>query len=508
MASEMALTYQTRLSLDESGIEILSEYAVLFNAVERSLYAEVAKGKPSASCKNEFLKKYGITARQFNACRVSLEGKMAACRVGQEQAIISLKQTLDSLERRIQRLEKKPSKRFALHQKKRRRWILSRRLSSLESNLKEKRIPLCFGGRKLFHAQFYLEKNGFSSHQEWKETWEAQRNSEFFVLGSKDETAGNQTCTARIQADGRLSLRLRLPQALIDKRSKYFEIKNVAFAYGHDVILASLTGQERQALSYRFKKDDKGFRVFVTLNLKKQDVVSIEGKGAIGIDLNADHIAFIETDRFGNPVEKKAFPWISYGKTRGQLKATTGDICKMIVDHAKETKKPIVIEKLDFKNKKLTLKEQANSKFSRLLSSFSYSLFFAFLMARAFKNGITIHQVNPAFTSIIGRVNYAKRYGLSIHLAAALCIARRHLKFSESPCSPTGQIPDGRGGHVAFDLPVRNRTKHVWHFWGQVKKKIATVLAAHFRAMHNLSLSPPSSTLETIPDCYWCDSNT
>jgi hypothetical protein len=72
MTSEPTLTYQTRLSLGAPEMEILSECTSLFNAVEHALYAEVAKGKTSASCKNGFLKKYGITARQFNACRVSL----------------------------------------------------------------------------------------------------------------------------------------------------------------------------------------------------------------------------------------------------------------------------------------------------------------------------------------------------------------------------------------------------------------------------------------------------
>ena len=197
-------------------------------------------------------------------------------------------------------------------------------------------------------------------------------------------------------------------------------------------------------------------------------------------------------------IQTQVFPWVSYGKTKDQLKAITGDICKDIIEWAKETNKPVVIENLDFKKKKLSLKEDGNKKFSRLLSSFAYGLFFDFLKARAFKEGVNVHSVNPAFTSIIGRVNYAKRYGLSIHLAAALCIARRYQKFSESPCSTQMDIPDGKGGHVAFVLPVRNRTKHVWHFWGKVKKKLKTVLAAHFRAM-NRSLSPVKQTLETAP---------
>ena len=493
----MTLTYQTRPLLDEKQEEIFSEYASLFNEVERSLYAKVATGKTSASCKNSFLKKYEITARQFNACRVSLEGKIAACQAGQEQAIFTLKQKVDALDRQIRRLEKDPSKHLILHQKKRRRHRLFARLSSIKEDCKEGRIRLCFGGKKLFHEQFQLEKNGFTSHQEWREAWQAKRNSEFFVLGSKDETAGNQTCTAGIQVDGRLCLRLRLPDKLIEKYGKYIEIKNVSFAYGQDAIHASLTNPDGQALSYRFKKDKKSWRIFVSTEMKETDPISIEGNGAIGIDLNTDHIACVETDRFGNPVEKQVISWNSYGKRKGQLKAITGDVCKQIIERAKKTKKPIVIEKLDFKKKKSTLGEENGNRFSRLLSSFAYGMFFLCLIARAFKNGIQVHQVNPAFTSIMGLVNYAARYGLSIHLAAALCIARRHLKFSEAPCTPTCKIPDGKGSHVAFVLPARRRTKHVWHFWGQVRKKVSTVLAAHFRAIKYRSLSPPSSTLET-----------
>jgi IS605 OrfB family transposase len=289
-------------------------------------------------------------------------------------------------------------------------------------------------------------------------------------------------------------LRLRLPRALEGKYGKYLKLENVVFAYGQREIIAAL--HHKQAISYRFKRDEKSWRVFASTNLEKATMQSIEGNGAIGIDLNADHVACVETDRFGNPIATKIIPWISYGRKKGQLKAITGDICKTIIEWAEKIKKPIVIEKLDFQKKRDSLKHE-NKKFARLLSSFSYASFFGFLLRRAYKQGIEVHEVNPAFTSVIGRVNYAQRYGLNVHLAAALCIARRHQQFSESPCSPSGTIPDGKGGQVAFVLPVRNRTKHVWHFWGQVKKKITTALAAHYQAMKNRSLSPPSPTLVT-----------
>jgi IS605 OrfB family transposase len=259
---------------------------------------------------------------------------------------------------------------------------------------------------------------------------------------------------------------------------------------------------EGKALTYRFKKDEKGWRVFISCSIAKPKTLSRNDIGVIGIDLNTDHIACIETDRFGNCIAHKVIPWNSYGKTKGQLKALTGEVCKELIDWGHARRKPLVIENLDFQKKKLQLRQEKDS-FARLLSSFAYNLFHGFLIARAYKYGIEIHKVNPAFTSVIGSVNYAKRYGLSTHLAAALCIARRYQQFSESPCSSYRTIPDGRGAHVAFDLPERNRTKHVWHFWRQVSKKKITVLAAHHRASPPRSSSPIHSTRETkTPDGY------
>lgn len=493
--SELMFTYQTRLILTETQSAVLGSYAYLFNRMERTLYAEVAKGKKSTDCKNIFLKRFNITARQFNACRISLEGKIAASQASQELTLNNLKQQLDTIHTKIKQLEKKTSQSFALHQKKRRVAILEHRLKTIEEDKKQKRVRLCFGSKKLFKAQYYLEKNGFTTHLEWKTAWETQRNSEFLVIGSKDESAGNQTCTASLQSNGKISLRVRLPGALT-ANSKYLIIEDVSFAYGQEALLSALLNPTGQAITYRFKKDAKSWKVFVSTTLKKPETITLENRGVIGIDLNADHIAYVETDRFGNPIAKKILPFVSYGNTKEQLKALIGEICKTIVEYAKVTKKPLVIEKLDFQKKKLELIEF--KKLARLLSSFAYSLFFNFLKARAYKEGVTVHAVNPAFTSIIGRVNYAKRYGLSIHLAAALCIARRYQNFSESPCSLKAEMPDGKGDHLTFTLPVRNRAKHVWHFWGQVKKKIRTVLAAHYQAMKNRSLNP-NSIFEMAP---------
>ena len=51
-----------------------------------------------------------------------------------------------------------------------------------------------------------------------------------------------------------------------------------------------------QAISYRFKRDGNGWRVFVTTDLPQVPVVANHKLGAIGVDLNVDNLAISETD--------------------------------------------------------------------------------------------------------------------------------------------------------------------------------------------------------------------
>lgn len=92
---------------------------------------------------------------------------------------------------------------------------------------------------------------------------------------------------------------------------------------------------------------------------------------------------------------------------------------------------PIVIEQLDFARKKQDLAFNPNKKYNRQLSSFTYSAIINNIKAKAFKHAIAVYQVNPAYTSVIGRVKFARMYKISIHQAAAMVIARRILGFSE-----------------------------------------------------------------------------
>ena len=76
MSERPIFTYQTRLVLDVAQAQALDAYAALYGRAERSLFAALRAGKALNDLKREFLPRFGLTARQFNAVRVGLEGKI------------------------------------------------------------------------------------------------------------------------------------------------------------------------------------------------------------------------------------------------------------------------------------------------------------------------------------------------------------------------------------------------------------------------------------------------
>jgi len=498
------ITFRSRISKDDESNETLLECAKHLSMVERKLFVDLIKKKNINDIKREYIKKYEITARQFNSCKFVVDGKIKAYKESKKLQIDCLKQKINHIEKKLKKYKDKNK----LHQKKRRLFNLKTKLENLQNNDKTK---ICFGSKKLFRSQFYLEKNGFINFQEWKKTWREKRSSSFFIVGSKDETAGNQTCQIHKEEDS-FSLALRLPNKLI-KNKKSILIKNLKFTYGQKQIEEAIEDNLQRnrlfktknslyknfgtAISYRFKKDEKGFEVFVTISLKKPEYISRKDFGVIGIDINSNHLALVETDRSLNPIRTLKIPLNLYGKNKNQSLAIIGDASKEIVNLAIETQKPIVIEKLDFQKKKIALKDTSN-RFARMLSSFSYTSIKNHLKSKAFRSKIEVFEVNPSYTTVIGKVKFAKRYGLHNHFAAALTIARRFMNASEkSPRIKNIHVFDAKGSMRAFLLPVRNRKKHLWSFWGKVFGIFKALDAPYFQSRTSRSTSTQMTTRVT-----------
>jgi IS605 OrfB family transposase len=434
----MQRTYETRLPADPDRDALLGAYAELYGRVQRTLFARLCAGEPLAALKRVFLVRFGLTGRQFNALAAEVQGQIASI-THRRSGLIA------TLERRIVRarkvLTKLPRGTAKYHQKRRRLGILEQRLTALRADAASGRVRLCFGSRKLFRRQFALTENGYASHDKWRRDWRAARSSQFFVLGSKDETAGCQGCVATVETDGSMTLRLRLPNALA-ARGKHVLLPGLRFRYGHDAVVAAIgrtlspNTEDRQAIAWRFVRDRRGWRVLATVSVPPGERRSVDGIG-------------------------------------------------VVVAYALERRKPIAAERLDFEKKKAE-REQRDARYARMLSDFAYATFHAMLSARCYDAGIALTRVNPAYTSAIGAYKFADRYGLSRHQAAACSIGRRGMRLAE-------RANRRMGAQVAFPLPVRNRGKHVWAFWREVARR-AAAHAARGRRDPTVRSSPAART--------------
>ncbi|RUT08127.1 hypothetical protein DSM106972_012950 [Dulcicalothrix desertica PCC 7102] len=284
-------------------------------------------------------------------------------------------------------------------------------------------------------------------------------SSEVFIVGSSDESFGNQTC----QYDG-LKLSFRVPYCLEASYGKYVETEIGNF--DRNINRLPLCG----AKTWHFYRKNNRWIVAVQFTPKPVPKVSRAIQyGAIGIDINPGSIGWAYVDNCGNLKEFGTIPLQSgLGKNFNsqQLVNASLELATLATKYAC----PVICEELDFSKKKELLREKGR-KYARMLSNFAYSKLYQFLESILSNRGISLYKKNSAYTSIIGLVKYSKMYGLSSDVAAALVIARRGMNLSE-------RLP----ASVSAYLEVNPR-KHVWSGWSKLNK--ITLNAAIIKSRHD-----------------------
>ncbi|MBA2875838.1 hypothetical protein [Thermaerobacillus caldiproteolyticus] len=82
-------------------------------------------------------------------------------------------------------------------------------------------------------------------------------------------------------------------------------------------------------------------------------------------------------------------------------------------------------------NIQLRQQHDTDRRFNRLTHHFKKKKLTETILRRGLRLGVRIKKVNPAYTSVIGRFKYMKKYGLSVHESAAFVIGRRGLGYRE-----------------------------------------------------------------------------
>ena len=199
---------------------------------------------------------------------------------------------------------------------------------------------------------------------------------------------------------------------------------------------------------------------YLHTHVELPDIPTISSKahGAIGIDLNVNNIAWAYCDAEGNLKDRGQIAIDLTDKSSGQATHILSLAIGRILEIATKYECSLVIEKLDFSSKKTRLREHGK-RYAKMLSNFAYSKFAELVRSKAQLAAITIIEVNPAYSSLIGTVKFMSLYGLNSGMAASLVLARRGLRLSE-------RLPRVCNALVQ---PV-DCTKHVWTYWARISK--------------------------------------
>lgn len=472
LPDELTLTTQTRLRLSEPECAVLDAMGVQYGVWLRKLYAYVAShgGGRVMQYKTAFCAKHTMSSRTFNALRINVQGSIDSVTELLKENLKELKSKEAALRRRLKRLDAKfealAAGRLEAPAATRQRWMASkdklwqkhqkvlRRIEQTKARLKAPVPGIGFGTRKRFSQQNELEANGYKDHAAWRAAWRASRSNQVFFIGSSDETGGNQQCTLLAQADGTFSLRVRRFEVKAPKDAKYLWAHGLRFAHQEAALRGALA--RGQALSWRLVRDERGWRAMVSFARPSAACVTTEVRyGALGMDFNADHLAVTEVDPYGNLRESWRFDFDAQREhSTGQRKSSLSDALSKVMALALEKKLPLVIEHLDFQQKKKQL-SQMSAKQAWALSSLAYSQYLTLVTSKCARLGVALHRINPAYTSVAGRIKYAVKRGKSVHGAAAGVIARGGMGLQERVPRPGVHRIPGQGAVLELTIPVR-----------------------------------------------------
>ncbi len=465
--SSQSRTYVTTFIDPVAGL-FLGDYWTKAKEAKRRCLKLLLSGELSKSQINtELQHEFGFNKRQANSIIAYIEGMVKSAKTCRSNHLEQLQGKLKHVSDVIKKLERK----IAAHRK------YLQRIEAINRGIKNKmpktlkpRYPDACPVRcahHLTHYQFALLKLHNKKRYAHKLTQQIQhiKNAPLHVnlgnsisvemVGSKDESYGNQICQLDFLKG---ELHIRVPYFLEAKYGKYVTVKIDLPKHGKDELVSAWFNH--QAITYRFiRKTLFTWDIHITVDVQPKPIQSRNVHwGALGVDLNPNCIGWAKADKDGNLQECGQININIQSQPKGRTEAVLADAVTQLTEKAVQHNCPVVVERLNFSDKKMRMRE-LSSRHNRMLSNFAYSKFLQLLSSRCFKLGIQLIEVNPAYSSVIGLVKFMSMYGLNSATAAAFVLARRAMRLSET-------IP----ANTAY-LGTETR-KHVWSHWNRVSKRI------------------------------------
>jgi hypothetical protein len=362
---------------------------------------------------------------------------------------------------------------------------LQARLARVERRLRQGRVSVVRGGRRLAKARHHLEGAELTQNQ-WQARWAAER---WFISadGEADKRLGNETLRVHPEL-GRLELKLPAPLTHLANapHGRYRLSCPVRFAHRGDEWAAQVaSGAVRYDISFL---PDRG-RWYLAASWRQpappaatvQEAVTA---GVLAVDLNAGHLACWQVDPDGNPVRTGIdLPLVLDG-----LQASTRDgrlrgAISTLLDVARQRGcSAIGIEDLDFTETREIGREtlgcgRRGKRFRRTVSGIPTGRFRNRLVQMAANRGIAVVAMDPAWSSKWGaaywqrplQARYPQRQ-ITRHHAACVVLGRRALGLParRRPGVPTphrrmeaaGMLPAGVESYRPGRAGTRVRAGH------------------------------------------------
>lgn len=292
---------------------------------------------------------------------------------------------------------------------------LKQRKSNIEYQLETEKFKLCFGTKKLAKK----DKKQFLN----------QRDSNMNYVGCKSEPARNQNFSLYYnKKNNQFKVRIRKDFCNVDSDKYLFG--QVYFRH-HKNKLVEFLKTGNSPLSYKIIKKNGRYYLYCTFELQydKEEFLTRNSYGTIGIDFNKGFVAISETNECGHLINTDV---IYYRFKQGNKTKTDFEkIANIFVDLALKSGKDLVIENLDFKTKKSKTESKKDRKYNEMIHSLAYKTFANIIENIAYRNKVWVRKINPAWTSWIAKTKYCPHMKLNIHVGASYVIARRGQYFKD-----------------------------------------------------------------------------
>ena len=448
----------------------LDTEARLFCACERWAFNRLLEGGTRVDLKVEGQSLFGLNSRRVDDAILKAQAVIDSRKELLQLEIEETQTKLSRAKKKLSRAERdlgKARKEYdsqAIERDKRivrgrgmRVTRLSRELAAVKEHLAAGTIPkVVFGGRALWKRVC----RGRAGNNEWK----AARQNHLFARGDKSK-AGNPTI--RISPlGGEFQMAVTIShlseEKSIDKlgrpvMSRAPQVKGTLWIPGkHRLRVWELLLSGAEYTVELMKGADGRYRAHISFTVEAPALVTNPNRGFLGVDTNPDGLALANVSYTGQPepwpegftvpypkalhkfpgefrtiIQPNGFLYLQVPEladSRGFRRTyLAGVLAAVVVGIAGILGKPLAVENLDFGRDRL----DTNKRFNRMAANFPFQRIIESVGRKAFKEGVGVKAVWPAHTSTIGYWKYVRRYGIVIHHAAALVIARRAIGLKE-----------------------------------------------------------------------------